>query len=464
MKPVVPWYFKVINSLSYFFGPKIVNLNPELLIKAVTKELGITIQPTFDGNGEHGGEIIDVSQHVNRQLTINEINEITKHVARYVNSVATTANLSVCGGLFFKLETKSILRERIRVELYHKMFPNTKDIVIDDPIIITGLPRTGSTILSRLLACDKKRVRPLLFWESNRPAPVLDKRGNIVKTGEKDAAKELAMLLKTIPHFKVIHLLDNCEPEECVFILRQYFVSWMSTLTFDIPEYKQYLMSEEGMKEIASSYVHHKKSLQVLSSLDSKRLQCNDDHDKNQEQDQEQKEGGHKKRWLIKSPYHMFGADAIVEQYPKAKFICLHRDPVEVFPSFASLIALGRPVYSKRYNAVTTGKDVTEVLIKGLDTFEYYRTDCKGRGESDNVLDIRYEDIVEHPIDVIKKIYNFVGFGDVDFDTEESMIAYLGKNPQNKHGVHQYSLEEFGIDGEQLKSQLSWYYKKYLTT
>jgi hypothetical protein len=421
MKPICPWYMRAINRIPRSMARSWVKLDPHKLIKTVVKELELI--------KTHG-------------FTSQEIDEITKHVHLYLNSISATADLSMCGRIFLSFEAKSNIRERLRVELYHKLYPETKDIEINDPIVITGLPRTGSTILARLMACDKKRLRPMMFWESNRPAPVLDNDGNIIKTGEKQAAEELKALTWTVPNLKIIHLLDNNEPEECVFIQRQYFLNWMSALTFNIPAYKSYLMSEEGKKEVANSYKYHKKALQVLTSTDKLRKQ------------------DMSRRWLLKSPYHMFAADAIMEEYPNVKFVCLHRDPLTVFPSFSSLEELGMSVYANHIEPAFVGKEVTEVLTLGLNTFENFRQQqCN---DQNRFLDIRYEDIVDTPIDVVKKIYKFAGLDDLDTDTENIMIEYLRLNPQNKFGEHKYSLTEYSIDAEAVKSDLDWYYNKYL--
>jgi len=256
-------------------------------------------------------------------------------------------------------------------------------------------------------------------------------------------------------------------------------------MSHHLPQYAEYMFNDEqGKQEVSKAYSHHKKALQILMAEDKKLyLKQKSDERATQAKDKknkkgkkskgkevandEQKEGEEQheykpKTWLLKSPFHMFAPDSIVREYPQAKFVCLHRDPVEVFPSFSSLVNTGRPVYSKDYNSVMTGKDVTEVLIRGLNTFEEFRDTQNFRSTGEKYLDVQYRDILKDPIAVIEKIYQFAGLTPIDGETKNNMLTYLAQNPKDKFGVHKYTLKEFGIDESDLKSNLDWYYKKYV--
>ena len=542
MKPILPWYFKVVNGFGRTFGTNMVSLDAVRMFKQVMEELHANnrladvvdievLVSTLAKRTKNKGQDKEArkKQAANLLLEAAMNNHKASHAkqqqllidfTRYVNAVSQHVSLSMCGRIFFKMEAKSILRERLRVELYHHFYPDTKNIKIEAPIVILGLPRTGSTFLSRLLSCDQDNLRPLLFWEANRPAPELDTRGRVIRNGKVKAGEELDMLTKTIPNFKIIHEMGNEEHEECMFILRQTFVSWLTALSFDVPEFRDYLKTPEAQELLHHSYTHHKRALQVLmaeeirvqsqgdkksqsagqlstitrvdSESDKPKAQTdvlcpsrsdttltkatsNPDSNTNTNTSQQSaplpmSEVKYGKRWLLKSPYHMFGADALMEQYPGVKMVWLHRLPEEVYPSFSSLIGLGRPVYSADATMADVGRDVSEVLNRGLNQLEGFRNGLDSgatsagatgaAGASGSFLDIGYTEIIESPMTVVDKIYTFAGLV-LSESSRSAMLDYIASHPQHQHGKHKYTLEDFGLSAEEVRRDLTWYHRKY---
>jgi hypothetical protein len=144
--------------------------------------------------------------------------------------------------------------------------------------------------------------------------------------------------------------------------------------------------------------------------------------------------------WVLKAPGHLFALDALLTEYPDARIIQTHRDPLRVMASMASHATVLRQAFSDYADPGHIGSDWSRRWSDALSSFLAVRD----RSNPDQFLDISYDEIESHPLQAIRRIYEFLD-RPLTEDAENAMQAFLDANPKNKHGVHRYSLEEYGL-------------------
>jgi hypothetical protein len=147
------------------------------------------------------------------------------------------------------------------------------------------------------------------------------------------------------------------------------------------------------------------------------------------------------KRWVLKAPGHLFALPALLERYPNAKIVQTHRDPLRVMASMASHATVLRRAFSDGAVPAEIAADWTDRWAKALDDF----LSVRDRSPAEQFLDVAYDEIEGSPVGTLERIYDFLGWP----LTEEARLAmrgFLAANPKNKHGVHRYSLSQYGLD------------------
>lgn len=291
------------------------------------------------------------------------------------------------------------------------------------PVIVLGLPRTGTTRLMRILSCDPAH-RPLRTWEALIAAPPpaegknrFDRRRIISKI----VAGSYNVLA---PKFQVIHPLGVDLPEECVLLHATSFDSWMLPLQDDAPRYQEWFLKSDH----AQAYKEHKLQLQILQWRYSR------------------------DRWLLKSPGHMFGIENLMKTYPDALIIQTHRDPARVLPSIASLAASMRGMAISRIDEMRVGDQILEQMEVGIANLENYLPKIP----EDQYISIQYRDIVSDPMQVVKTIYERFNL-DLSREAETAFAEEITRSPKNKKGKHHYTMEQFGYTRELLDEKFHDY-------
>ncbi len=294
---------------------------------------------------------------------------------------------------------------------------------VSRPVIVLGLPRTGTTRLMRILSRDPAH-RPLRTWEAMLPAPPpsegknrFDKR-RIISRIIAGSYNVLA------PEFQVIHPLGVDLPEECVLLHATSFDSWMLPLQDDAPRYQHWFLRSGH----AQAYKEHKLQLQTLQWLYSR------------------------DRWLLKSPGHMFGIEELMKTYPDALIIQTHRDPARVLPSIASLAASMRGMALSQIDEIRVGAQVLEQMEVGIANLESYVPKIP----DDQYISIQYRDIVADPARVVKTIYERFNL-DLSPEAEAAFADEIVQNPKDKKGRHHYTMEQFGYTSELLEERFHDY-------
>ena len=348
---------------------------------------------------------------------------------KLIDSINNEASLNEIGIQAQPIRIQGLLSNRLRFEEDLKKFPEILDQEIIAPIVIVGLPRTGSTMTHRLLASDPNHTA-MLWWEGRYPALLPgEKRGDVEARMELGKA-EVDAVVAASPEALDIHPWDYKGADEEILLLEHNFLSTVPESFMALPSYSEWIEEQDH----TLAYEDLKKFIQYL---------------------QWQNPGREKKRWVLKSPHHLGFIDKMISVFPDAKIIQTHRDPIKTVPSFCSMCANLFEPLTTNFDKVFIGKHWSNKLTRALNH-------CMNISEQhpDNFLDLEFLNMIKDPIDEMKKIYEFIGesFGE---KTEVAMEAW---REENKHemGAHKYSLEEYDLTESQINDNFAKYQQKYI--
>ncbi len=336
---------------------------------------------------------------------------IEEPMERLVRAYYDEARLTTLGRITVRETLVSQLENLLRLERERAERPQITSERISSPVFITGLPRTGTTLLHGLLTEDPENRVPLT-WEvmyPARPAP-----GDIDAIRKKTNTR-LGWANRLAPGFDRIHPLGADLPQECIAITALVFASIQFHTTHDVPSYQDWFESQPQ----TLGYAFHHRLLQHLQ-----------DH-----------RGGH--RWVLKAPGHLFALAELLHQYPDARVVQTHRDPLRVVASMASLATVLKRAFSTAADARQIGRDWADRWAMALERFLKVRD----AAAPEQFLDVSYERLVAAPIETVEEVYAFLGHS-LSEEARRRMRAFLDQNPQDKHGRHRYSLSEFGLDAQ----------------
>ena len=304
----------------------------------------------------------------------------------------------------------SHLRNRLMVQAFLRAHPRVAQEPPRGAIVITGLPRTGTTVLHNLFALDP-RNRFLRLWEALRPLPaasIAERAARIER-----ARSWLQRFYEIVPGFQTIHPLAPEGPEECDALLQNSFVSQHFSDMFDAPEYSDWLLGADLTRE----YSHYALQLRVLASGDRERAP-----------------------WVLKSQLHLGHLDALLQALPDALIVHCHREPLEAVASYASLMSALRRAYTVEVSSRAVGRQALQRCATALSGALAVRESEGGPA----VVDVSYHEIVRDPVSVVRRIYRRAGRS-LSEDGEARMRQWVALNPKDRHGEHRYSPADFGL-------------------
>jgi hypothetical protein len=232
-----------------------------------------------------------------------------------------------------------------------------------------------------------------------------------------DTDQELAALYERAPGFARIHPMSATAPDECHWLIRRSFASLIYAYMFHVPSYMRW---QTGAPRHAAY-----EELRIQMQLLCRRAP--------------------RGRLVLKDPGHLWHLDALLDTFPGALVVRLHRDPRQAVPSLASLVHCLHRMDSARTDPLETGDYVVEMVDRGLASEREAR---RLRPEAP-ILDIDYQDLVRDPVGTVARIAAAAGAA-LDQEGVAAISAWLGDNPQHKAGRHVYSAEQFGMDPRRL--------------
>ena len=335
---------------------------------------------------------------------------IDEPLNRLLESYRNESRLTALGRITVRELIVSLLENLLYMEQELKRTPQITDEAIIAPTFIIGLPRTGTTLLHGLMSEDPDNRVPLT-WEVMYPARFPNTTDGI-EQARRLTASRLGWANRLAPQFKKIHPIAPDLPQECIAITAQVFMSIQFHTTHDVAAYEDWLEQDSQ----ALAYAFHRRLLQHLQARTAGR------------------------RWVLKAPGHLFALKALLTEYPDAKIVQTHRDPLRVMASMASHATVLRRAFSDYANPEQIAADWSRRWGDALKNFLAVRD----QSPDEQFLDVAYGDIEARPLETIRRVYDFLGWPVTD-RAERAMQAFLDANPKNKHGVHRYSLAEYGL-------------------
>ena len=345
----------------------------------------------------------------------------TEPLGKLISALQEEAELSAFGQLAVRFDALRCLDNQLHLDAAEEADPGVLERRIVRPIFITALPRSGSTFLHSLLALDQAVVVPR-SWQLIYPYPsrrMLGRRDN----RRQRVARQFALFRLLSPELVGMHPLEADTPQECTDITAQVFQSLRFDTTYRIPSYRDW-MDRNGHD---MAYRFHRRFLQHLDA-----------------------QSAPGKRWVLKSPDHVFALDALCNTYPDAHIVMLHRDPLSVLASVAKLTEILRRPFTRSVDRAEIGEEISARWAEGAERMVAIHS------SPNRILHLHYRDLVASPMSTVAALYRHCGMT-LSTEAEARMIAFLRARPRGGYSVHRHRLEEFGLEATELRSRFARY-------
>lgn len=345
---------------------------------------------------------------------------------------ATNAHEHYHPNTAFYLRSKivQILSNRLQVTRLIREKPAIENEKIVKPLIIVGLPRSGTTILQTLIALDPNS-RFLRNWESAMniiPPPRLlhtDADPRITAFHH-----TIEGILQTAPVLKAINGLNFIAggTAECQNLMAHAFRSMEYCAGFGLQSYGEWLLS----CDMTPGYRYHKLLLKILQH-----------HLPNE-------------RWILKAPMHLIALDQLLDEYPDARLVFTHRDPVTAMLSGTSLVHHWMALASEQPEKKEIGRWFSRLWESALQNALRMR----GEYEQDHFIDVYFDRLNADPVGTVERIYTHFGLT-VSPGHQERMRVWLRDNPRSSFGRHAYSADEFDLNPQIEEKRFSFYKRRF---
>jgi len=351
-------------------------------------------------------------------------------MAALLTAYTTDTELSPMGHIMIHAMFTQLARNRLLVTDLLERHPEIHDIEIVAPIIIAGLPRTGTTHLHNLLSADPA-LRSLPYWESMEPVPMLT---DVVATDGGDPRRDrcavgVEFMNSAIPYFKRMHEMTVDHVHEEIQLLAIDFSSMLFETLAPIPSWRERFLATDQTPH----YDYLKTVLKVMTFL----------------------RGG--ERWVLKSPQHLEQYRALMSVFPDAVVIVTHRDPVAVTASMATMLAYTSRMQLREVDPVAIGRSWMERLHIMLGTAMRERDLLP----ADQSMDVDFIDFMADDVATVESIYALAG-QPLDDRARTAHAAYLDHHQRDRHGGLIYDLGDFAIDPDECRAGFSAYIDRFV--
>ncbi len=319
------------------------------------------------------------------------------------------------------------LRNRLAVQAHLTAHADVADRSLGAPVVVTGLPRTGTTLLHNLLSADPAH-RPLRFWEALRPLPPEPDGSNSEEALVRQAEQWLERLYALTPSFRSIHAATARGPEECDALMQNAFASQHFEDMYRADAYSEWL----GHATLDREYDYYALQLRVLTVP------------------------GDPRRWVLKSPSHLSYLDSLLRTLPDATVVQCHRSPEEAVGSYASLVLAVRRPHTADLSPAAAGAHA----LRRCTVASERALGVRQRMGDGPFFDVGYTELVADPLSVARRLYDHLG-RPLGAAAEAAMRRWLADNPQHKHGAHRYELADFGLTADQITTALAPYLDRF---
>jgi hypothetical protein len=348
----------------------------------------------------------------------------------WLQAVDEDAELNALGRLGLFAHCVGALANRLRVEDAIARHPEILQVPIEAPIVVAGLPRSGTTHLVNLIAADT-RLRSLPYWESLEPVPIpgdgpghdgRDPRYARCLRAYEEMVEQMP-LLPAMHDMPPEHIHEEIQLQE--LDVGTYLVEWLARA----PRWRDHYL---GL-DLRSSYAYLKKVLQLLTWLRGPR------------------------RWVLKSPQHLEQLGPLLETFPDATVAITHRDPVAVIQSAITMLAYGDRMRRTRI-------DLAGLAAYWIDRVETLLRACvrdRDALPAERSIDVRFDELMADDIDMVVQIYARAGL-ELTRAARAELVRHRSQNPRGKHGAVVYDLQkDFGLDPAAVRGRFAFYLERF---
>ena len=370
------------------------------------------------------GTVDDLHESASRLVGLDDFgpddDNYREGLAVILDSYQREAGLTPFGSKICRVYLRGALAARLLAQEGWKQYPRYADVPVERPIFVTGLPRTGTTALHRLLGADPSH-QGLQMWlaEYPQPRPPRETWQDNPVFAQLNAQFEQHHVEN--PEFMGLHFMSADEVEECWQLLRQSLHAVAYETLAHLPTYAQWLAKEDW----TPAYRRYRKNLQLIGLNDVG------------------------KRWVLKNPSHLHALDALMATFPDALVVQCHRPAETLMASMCSLAEHATEGWSTAYVGATIGADSLDTWARGLERFNAVRA----QHDPAQFYDVDYKDFVADPIGTVEGIYRYFG---IEL-TEPAQLAMQQMHAESKKGPrapkHTYKLEDYGLTTEQVKAR-----------
>lgn len=345
-------------------------------------------------------------------------------LSRLLDSCQDEAQLNLVGRIALKTDILETLCARLQMERDRQQHPDITRQKIREPLFILGLPRSGTSVLHRLLGADPQHRSPLM-WEVRAPSPPTrdDEKRRIQR-----ATQSCNFFNWLVPTFRYVHTVGAKIPQECVSLMTPTFLSDQFDAMYYIPSYRTWFFRQD----FRPAYEYHRRFLQHLQFRRPA------------------------SRWILKAPTHMFAMPALLSVYPDALFVQTHRTPVDAMASVSSLVTILRGAFSDAVDPFIVGREAIDYWSETMKKFLRERD----RLENNRIYDIQYDEIRHEPIRAVRRIYEYFGWS-LSHEAEQRMRVLVASQAKRPSANHRYDLPQFGSSAGEVLSVFATYCQRF---
>ncbi|HEY8156617.1 MAG TPA: sulfotransferase [Myxococcota bacterium] len=346
-----------------------------------------------------------------------------------LSALEREAALSPVGRFVARSLVLQLLVTRLRAEALLRAHPEILEEEVRAPIVILGLPRTGTTHLHNLMSQDPG-LRSLPYWESLEPIPDAPdpRRPPQPDPRVRRCAQGLSLLHWAMPLFPLMHEMEPEARHEEIQLLAVAFSTMLFEASYFVPSYRDWYRATDQ----TPAYRYLRRLLQTLQWLRGPR------------------------RWLLKSPQHLEQLGPLLRVFPDARIVQTHRDPVRVTASMCTMAAYGLRMSRARIDVERTGRYWADRIEQML------RASVEGRPlvPAGQVTDVRFHDFMKDDLATVERVYAFFG-EPLSQPARAAMRAYLEGHARGRLGAIDYRLEDFGLDAGERRRALRFYHERF---
>ena len=362
-------------------------------------------------------------------VTRDVFDDVAEPLRRFVDSLNESASLHPTGALRVERELQTWLRQRLEIKSARPRHPGSFKRSVRKPLFIASLPRTGTAFLHHLFSLDKA-IRAPRLWELSYPLPPPEPFSYESNPQISQTEHDVRTLLAATPALKGMRLIEAQAPAPCSHIFERALMGVRMITDFRVPGFADWFWAQP----LEAPYRWYKDELLLL--------QTNVLGD-----------------WVLRSPFHQWGVETLLAEFPDALLVQVHRDPLQMLASGASLCETLRRGYSDSVDPLACGEDCTALVERYVGHFADWRKRVEAGGSAP-VVDVSYSRLMADPLAILGAIYR-AWDKKLGLEARMRMQAWLKGRPKDDGGEQSPEPARYGIDADLVQRRFGAYIERY---